>query len=314
MAADPQLVARIRNRIVGEMHLGHLRAGSRLPSVRELARELSVDHRAVAASYRALETEGLVEMRGRPGVYVAQQERLGGELVGETAAWLAGVLGEARRRRISLSDFPDFVRSCTGRVRLRCACVESNADASTSICLEIEEEFGLEAVEVDAGSLLPALAGEPLDPALLPDQLRSADLIVTTAFHAADVRRAAEALDTPFALVTMPEEMSRIIERHVESHGLTVIVSDPEYGRRFCSVFGGGRPESIRTVLADERPVIARLARSEPVLATRAARHRLPDLDLPLLLPRFPSISPESTQEIVKILIRLNMEAAVPPA
>ena len=302
MAADPRLADRIRNRIVGEMHLGHLRPGDRLPPVRELSREMDVDHRAVGAVYRALEAEGLVEVRGRAGAYLAHQERLGGELVEETATWLAGVLAEARRRRVGISEFPEFVRSCTARVQLRCACIESNTDSGTAISMELREEFGLEVVSVPAAGL-GARGGRP------PREVSEADFLVTTAFHAPEVRAAAEAAGKPFALVTVHPEMAGIIERRVRSDGLTVIVADPEYGERFRSVYGQGRPESIRVVLADDRGTIARLDRSRPVLATRAVRLMLPDLDLPLLLPRYPSISPDSTRDIVELLIRLNMGA-----
>ena len=309
MAAEPALVARIRNRIVGEMHLGHLRGGERLPGVREMARDLEADHRAVAAAYRALEAEGLVEVRGRAGAFVARQERLGGELPGETAAWLADVLSEARRRRIGIPDFPDFVRAYTGRVRLRCACVESNRDSSEAICMELEEEFGLDSVMVQADAIPPLGGRKRLDPAGLPAQLREADLVVTTAFHAHAVQPAAEALGKPFAMVTVHPEMAGIIERRLRAGRLTLIASDPRYADRFREVYHmAAGADGLRVVGADDRLAIARLDRTEPVLATRAARRLLPDLDLPLLLPRYPSISPESTRELADIIIRLNLE------
>jgi DNA-binding transcriptional regulator YhcF (GntR family) len=309
MAAEPALVERIRNRIVGEMHLGHLRGGERLPGVREMAGDLEADHRAVAAAYRALEAEGLVEVRGRAGAFVARQERLGGELLGETATWLADVLSEARRRRIGIPDFPEFVRTCTGRVRLRCACVESNRDSGEAICMELEEEFGLDPVMVPADAI-PALHGRRRpDPRSLPAPLREADLVVTTAFHAHSVQPVAEAVGKPFAMVTVHPEMAGIIERRLRAGRLTLIAADPRYATRFREVYHTATgADGLRVVGADDRMAIARLDRTEPVLATRAARRLLPDLDLPLLLPRYPSISPESTRELARIIIRLNLE------
>ncbi len=224
----------------------------------------------------------------------------------ETASWLAGVLAEARRRRVGIPEFPDFVRSCTARMRLRCAFVESNADSSTAFSMELADEFGLDVVSI-AASGLPALPAEVAD----------ADLLVTTAFHVQPVRAAAESLGKPFALVTVHPEMSGIISRRIQAGGLTVIVADPEYGERFRSVYAQEQPERVRVVLADDRAAIARLDRSRPVLATRAVRLILPDLDLPLLLPRYPSISPDSTRDLVELLIRLNMGAgpvAIPGA
>ncbi|HEU4558342.1 MAG TPA: GntR family transcriptional regulator [Longimicrobium sp.] len=309
MAADPALVERIRNRIVGEMHLGHLRGGERLPGVREMGHELDADHRAVAAAYRALEGEGLVEVRGRAGAFVARQERLGGELLGETAAWLAEVLSEARRRRIGIPHFPEFVRTYTGRVRLRCACVESNRDSSEAICMELEEEFGLEPVGVPADSI-PAPGGRKrVDAESLPAALRDAGLVVTTAFHAQAVQPAAEALGIPFVMVTVNPEMAGIIERRLRAGPLTLISVDPRYAARFREVYHmASGSDGLRVVSADDRVAIARLDPTEPVLATRAARRVVPDLDLPLLLPRYPSISPGSTRELAEIIIRLNLE------
>jgi DNA-binding transcriptional regulator YhcF (GntR family) len=95
MESESSLINRLRYRIVNALHLGDLHAGGRLPSIREISQETGTDHRAVANAYRTLEAEGLVQVRGRSGVYVAPQERFGGELLAETARWMAGVLTEA---------------------------------------------------------------------------------------------------------------------------------------------------------------------------------------------------------------------------
>jgi DNA-binding transcriptional regulator YhcF (GntR family) len=309
MPADPLLVERIRNRIVGEMHLGHLRGGDRLPSVREMARELEADHRAVAAAYRALEAEELVEVRGRAGAFVTRQERLGGELPGETAGWLAGVLSEARRRRIGIPDFPDFVRSYTARTRLRCACVESNRDSSEALCIELKEEFGLEPFPLSAEALPAPRGRKRPEPAAIPTALREADLVVTTAFHGHAAQASAEALGKPFTVLTVHPEMVRIIERRLRTGPLTLIAVDPAYAARFRDVYHAVHgTHGFRVVMAEDRVAVGRLDRTEPVLATRAARRILPDLDLPLLIPRYPSISPESTRDLAEIMIRLNLE------
>jgi DNA-binding transcriptional regulator YhcF (GntR family) len=46
--------------------------------------------RTVARAYRELEAEGLVEIRGRSGVYVAPQERRDGEMLPEMMRWMTG--------------------------------------------------------------------------------------------------------------------------------------------------------------------------------------------------------------------------------
>ena len=113
-----------------------------------------------AQAYRVLEAEGLVEVRGRSGVYLAPQDELGGELLAETARWMNGVLVEAWKRRIGVRELPDLVRLCTSSRKTRVAVVESNSDQMTAYCTELEEDFGVESVPVrisPVGRKIPAV-------------------------------------------------------------------------------------------------------------------------------------------------------------
>ncbi len=51
---------------------GKLKPGDRLPSVRELARELAVNQNTILRVYERLVSEGLLEMRHGQGTFVAQ--------------------------------------------------------------------------------------------------------------------------------------------------------------------------------------------------------------------------------------------------
>jgi DNA-binding transcriptional regulator YhcF (GntR family) len=53
-----QVERHLRYQIVGLLHVGRLKRGVPLPSIRGVARSLGVDHRLVAGAYRALEAEG----------------------------------------------------------------------------------------------------------------------------------------------------------------------------------------------------------------------------------------------------------------
>lgn len=61
-----QIVAALRGVLVS----GRLQAGQRLPTVRELADVLGVNHNTVAEAYRALATEGWLDLRRRLGATV----------------------------------------------------------------------------------------------------------------------------------------------------------------------------------------------------------------------------------------------------
>ncbi|MGD9636888.1 MAG: GntR family transcriptional regulator [Pirellulales bacterium] len=54
-----------------------LRTGDRLPSVRELARELAVNQNTILRVYERLVGEGLLEMRHGQGTFVAARARRG---------------------------------------------------------------------------------------------------------------------------------------------------------------------------------------------------------------------------------------------
>jgi GntR family transcriptional regulator len=56
---------------------GSLRPGERLPSVRELARELAVNQNTVLRVYERLCGEGLLEMRHGQGTFVAARAKRG---------------------------------------------------------------------------------------------------------------------------------------------------------------------------------------------------------------------------------------------
>jgi len=82
----------VRARIAELAGNGELPAGTRLPTVRQLAGELNLAVNTVARAYRELETAGLVETRGRNGTFVtaraagvpAEAERLAAAYVAAT--------------------------------------------------------------------------------------------------------------------------------------------------------------------------------------------------------------------------------------
>lgn len=65
-----QLVEQVRQAVAS----GVLRVGDKLPSVRELALELTVNPNTVAKSYQALEREGTIETLRGKGSFVAQRD------------------------------------------------------------------------------------------------------------------------------------------------------------------------------------------------------------------------------------------------
>lgn len=70
--SDPlSLQLQLRQKLVGAIHRGVLRAGQRLPSSRQLAMRIGVSRNTVSLAYDALLAEGHLASRSRSGIYVA---------------------------------------------------------------------------------------------------------------------------------------------------------------------------------------------------------------------------------------------------
>ena len=310
MPGEPDLTSRLRDRIVSGLYLGQLHAGDRLPSIREVAAEAGLNDRTVAKAYRVLESEGLVEIRGRSGVYVAEQERGSGDLLPETVKWMSGVLAEARKRRIQIPKYHEFVRQCTVSVKVRCACVESSQDAIANYCTELGEDWGfdVDSVLVDPDAQKEGESpdrGRVLDS--LVERLRGVDLITTSSFLSSLARAAAEALDKPMVMLTIHPERQAAVRQRLEEGPLTVVAVDSQFGERIRRVYDARarRADWIRTVLADDADAVAAMDPKEPVLLTRAAHEQLGEVHFPFF-PHSPILSPECDRELAEILIRIN--------
>jgi PAS domain S-box-containing protein len=305
----PDLVGYLREQIVTAVHMGHLHEGDRLPSIREISRAFGGTTHGAVQAYDVLARERLVEKRGRSGMYVARQDSPESGLLGETAAWVAGVLSGAFDHQIKIPQVPELIRRWTTGVRLRCACIESDAETRATLCTELQTQFGLEPHPIRTGDLPEHRPGRRVydDPAC--DALQKCDLVVTTVYDAAAVRPWAEALDKPLIVATYNPEHAAAIERHLQGGPLTVVCTDPGFGERVRALRGGRYRDRIHVVLADDAEALAELDPARPVLLTRAAHQRLEGVDLRLLVPLSPFLSPSCARTLLEVIVRLNIQA-----
>jgi len=89
-AADPPY-EQIRSELAALVGSGELAPGTRLPSVRALARQLGLATNTVARAYRELEHAGVVTTRGRNGTVV------NGDLRDRAAKWAATAYADTMR-------------------------------------------------------------------------------------------------------------------------------------------------------------------------------------------------------------------------
>ncbi|MEN0111685.1 MAG: GntR family transcriptional regulator [Planctomycetota bacterium] len=101
---------------------GKLRPGDRLPSVRELARELAVNQNTVLRVYERLTGEGLLERRHGLGTFVAKS---------------AGTRAAAHHRERLVEEFRQLARQAVG--------LGLSADGVHSLLAEALEQVGADA-------------------------------------------------------------------------------------------------------------------------------------------------------------------------
>jgi PAS domain S-box-containing protein len=294
------LTERMRTGIAAGLFLGHLKVGDRLPSIRDVARHTGEDHRCVSAAYRRLATEGVVEIRNRHGVLVAA----GGEAPempsAETAEWLAGVIGDAARLQVKVTQLPELVRRWTAEAPVRCLCVDGTEDGLAALQAEMHGQWGFEVQRFLAGGT------ESSRRDALAAAVRAADVAVTTPFHAHLVHAAARTAGVPVVVLDADHEMVAAAEARLRSGALTAVVADARYGDRLRCLTGG---ERLQVVLADDEAGLAALEPAQPVLMTRAAQQRASGRPLRLLVPVSPAFSPSRARELAAVLIRRNLRA-----
>src|SRR5690606_9555379 len=104
----------------------------------------------------------------------------------ETATWVAQVLDGACEHQVRIPYLPELLRRWTTGEDLRCACIESDRDSLETLRAEIERNYGLHAIGIEA-STVPEPGGDPIGPAFV-DGLGDADLWVTSPLFAPTVR------------------------------------------------------------------------------------------------------------------------------
>ena len=106
------LYEQIAVRLKAAIATGELTAGDALPSVRILSAKLRINPATVVQAYRALETEGFVEIRQGAGSFVkaVQAETRSRERGVQARRLIRGLLAEAARLGLSRYELKEAIR------------------------------------------------------------------------------------------------------------------------------------------------------------------------------------------------------------
>ena len=297
-----ELIDMLRGRVLRAVHAATLASGDRLPSARDLAQQLDVDHRLVLSAYRALADEGLVELRQRGGIYVATRPSDGEGVLPLPAAWFAEVLAQGLTREIPATELHEWLRRCTETLRLRAVVIASTRDQGSGLCRELADDFGLEPEAL--------LADDVRGAARPPLSLRRADLVVTTVAHKAWVAVLAVELRKDVCVIEVRPDLVKGEWALIFRRPVYAVVADAEFGemlRRFFADVPGS--DNLR-ILVLGRDDLGTVPDDAPIYVTQRARALLGGTPIRgRVLPAARTISPESARGLLGFIVRANIEA-----
>jgi len=303
MAAEQreEIVDAMRGRLLRGIQAGTLQAGDRLPGSREVAAEFKTDYRAAIAAYKALQEEGLVELRPRGGVYIAPPRNGAGGMPPISEAWIADVFSAALNRGIAAPDLIDLLPRCVETLRLRAVVIAETDDQVHGLCRELRDDFGLE-----SEGLLWDVAR---DASPAPVAVRQADLLVTVNAHAEWVRALGEKLGKEVVVIAVRPELRQGEWTMLLRRPVYVVVATAQFGemlRRFYADAPGIANLRIIVLGQDELSIIPDDA---PTYVTQGVRKQLGSTHVPgRIIPAARTIAAESAREIFAFIVRQNLE------
>lgn len=294
------IVAMLRRRVTSALHLGRLRPGDRLPSVRAVAEEFGVHQRVALAAYRELEAGGLVELRARSGVYL-REARAPGAMLPKLTERLVEFLVDVLDMGVPAPEVPERVRRCLETLRLRSVCVECNADQMESLCTQLGRDYGFESVGVEL---------DALDAPETQTTLRQADLLVTTSFHVDAVQRMAERLGKPWIAVSLRADIVVEITRALAAGPVYFVATDTRFGDKLRAMFAGVPGGANLRPLVVGRDDLTQIPADASTYVMSRARERLGDFPaLTRVPPLERTLSLDSARELLRFVVRANMAA-----
>lgn len=294
----------LRRRIQWGMHLGLVKPGDRLPSLRAASAEFGVDQRSVLAAYRELEAEGIVVTRARSGIYVADEAQPAAPLT-PAAKWMSEMFLQGFARGVPPVALGSTL---TGAVSgsLTAACLECNADQILWLASQLRHEFGLSTTWIEAGAASTDT---------MIERLQASDFIVTTAFHAAEARKLGEEYELPVVVATAARDAVTQIRAELGRGPVYFIGTDERYAQKLLDASDSARwMANLRPIVFD-RSMPLSIPDDAPVVVTRSVAEALGDA-----LPRGATVidyafSSEARSEIIAIMLSAYLKTSqAPPA
>jgi DNA-binding transcriptional regulator YhcF (GntR family) len=250
------LFEQAREQIIAALHTGKLRAGDRLPSVRQTAFQNGVNLKTAFSIYRRLRDEGYLELRTGSGAYVSDIESGGLDKAYRLSVFdlIKSNVAQAARLKLSPAEYgrlvARFVDESSGK-SAQLAFIECNQEQVTLFSSEISNRLRVKTT--------PILLGQLESPgARLERLVHRADYVVTTDYHYNEVRKLVEPYEKQTLRVRLNPTFVPALVNAARKGGLLMIVSNTDFFPAFRrNLLGIGTPPAVldRIEAVDDRDI-----------------------------------------------------------
>ena len=253
----------VKGSLTHKISIGLYPVGSWLPSCRTLAAELGINRNTANKVYKDLADQSLTEVVPGKGYRVVKRPERG--TPSSPNMMRARLVGAARDAKLGGMDRDAFIRSVVEiadmlyrHQRPLIAFVECNMDDATLLANE-----------------LTAALSEPVKPLVLADLERSPedvaasyDIICTTLYHLAQVRRSMGSAEDKVVAVHAPPDSQALLElARLDSETRVGVVCEQAPTRKhMAAAIGTVFDSDVRICLLSERDVLQEIGRSVDVL------------------------------------------------
>lgn len=305
----PLMAADIEQMLAGRIRTGDYPTGSQLPTVRDLAHELSVNKNTIVRAYQALERKGFLDLiRGR-GAFVRTAAPALGEIDSRWLARLDELVVDARQRHLPrelvMGEITSRVDAIFGETDLRLAFIECNQqdidEMATQLASAVRHPF--------EGVLLDEFVKHPTQIAA------KYDLVITTFYHLNEVNRALGdgKHESLIAVHAMPNHDALLDLARLHSPVIGLVAALPSVIDTLTHIVQTYHPTAtIMSALIDDVPrVKTLLQKCDAVVITRAFAPELMRLKptIPVLTVTF--IVDQQSVEYLQNRIRLENQRAM---
>ena len=254
----------------------------------------------IAAAYRALAEEGLVEIRPRSGPFIATIPGSVGSHQDPPATWLTDLLAEAVLRGVPAPSLAHWLDAAMTTRRTTAVVLATMADQVDGLARELRDDYGLDA----KGVLLQRIvAGEPL-----PRAVQRANLLVTTPANERRVRKLAERLNSPVVIACVRQDLLSVERLALMRRIAYVVVADPKFEAVVREFLRDAPSRDNVRVLVAGRDDLRVIPPDAPTYVTESARGILGTTRLPgRLVARARILTDDCVRELIRHIVERNL-------